>query len=112
MKLIIRLAFSRISFDFDGVLSTSKGQTLAKKFLDSGATVFIITARDNSQSSKVYEVADVLGIKRNQVVFTAHKDKWQFMNQYKIGTHYDNNLEQVKKINEKTQTKGVLFTNN
>ena len=110
MKL--NLAGSRISFDYDGTLSTLKGQTLAKTFLESGATVFIITARNQSESSSVFAIADVLGIPHSRVIFTNHADKWKFMDKYRIGTHYDNNPEQVRKINDNTQTKGILFTNN
>jgi hypothetical protein len=51
-----------------------------------------------------------LGIKHDRVIFTNHRDKWHVMAQYRIGTHYDNNQEQITKINEKTNTKGVLFS--
>lgn len=109
---MLQLAGLKISFDFDGVMSTKKGQELAQSFIDKGETVFIITARDRSQSKDVYRAADRLGIDRTRVVFTFHRDKWPFMDKYAIDTHYDNNPEQVKKINENTKTKGILFTNN
>ena len=109
---MIKLAVSRISFDFDGVMSTKKGQALAQSLIDKGETVFIITARDRSQSKDVYRIADILGIDRTRVIFTFHRDKWPFMDQHAIETHYDNNSEQIKKINENTKTKGILFTNN
>ena len=112
MKSRFKLAGSRISFDYDGTLSTSKGKKLAAEFIASGAAVFIITARQPSESESVYAIADVLGIRKDRVIFTAGKDKWPFMDKYRIGTHYDNNAEQVRKINENTQTKGILFTNN
>ena len=108
MKL--NLLASRISFDFDGVLSTPRGRKLAKLIIEGGATVYIITARMRNQSEDVYKVADVLGIKRERVIFTNNRDKWHVMNQYRIGTHYDDNAEQIAKINEKTQTKGVQFS--
>jgi hypothetical protein len=108
MKL--KLLASRISFDFDGVLSTPRGRKLAKLIMDGGATVYIITARMRNQSEDVFKVADDLGIKRERIIFTNHRDKWHVMEQYRIGTHYDNNAEQIKKINEKTNTKGIQFS--
>lgn len=108
MKL--KLLASRISFDFDGVLSTPRGRKLAQLVIEGGATVYIITARMRSQSEDVYRVADDLGIKRERVIFTNNRDKWHVMAQYRIGTHYDDNAEQITKINEKTQTKGVQFS--
>lgn len=108
MKL--KLLASRISFDFDGVLSTPRGRKLAKHIIDGGATVYIITARMRNQSEDVFKVADDLGIKRERIIFTNHRDKWHVMEQHRIGTHYDNNAEQIKKINEKTSTKGVQFS--
>ena len=108
MKL--NLLASRISFDFDGVLSTPRGRKLAKLIIEGGATVYIITARMRSQSEDVYKVAEVLGIKRERVIFTNNRDKWHVMAQYRIGTHYDDNAEQITKINEKTKTKGVQFS--
>lgn len=109
MKL--KLLASRISFDFDGVLSTSRGKRMAKFLMDGGATIYVITARTRAQGDEVFKVAEDLGIKKERVIFTAHRDKWRVMDQYRIGTHYDNNPEQITKINENTQTKGVLFKN-
>lgn len=106
----LKLLASRISFDYDGVLSTPRGRKLAKLIIEGGATVYIITARMRNQSESVFKAADELGIKRERVIFTNHRDKWHVMAQYRIGTHYDNNQEQITKINEKTNTKGVLFS--
>jgi len=106
----LKLLASRISFDYDGVLSTPRGRKLAKLLIEGGATVYIITARMRTQSDDVYKTAELLGIKKERVIFTNHRDKWHVMDQYRIGTHYDNNPEQIKKINEKTTTKGVQFS--
>jgi len=106
----LKLLASRISFDYDGVLSTPRGRKLAKLLIEGGATVYIITARMRNQSDDVFKTAELLGIKKERVIFTNHRDKWHVMEQYRIGTHYDNNQEQITKINEKTKTKGVLFS--
>jgi hypothetical protein len=61
-------------------------------------------------SEEVYAIAEILGIKKERVIFTNNRDKWHVMDQYRIGTHYDDNAEQITKINDKTQTKGVQFS--
>jgi hypothetical protein len=108
MKL--NLLASRISFDYDGVLSTPRGRKLARLIIGGGATVYIITARMRKDSEEVYAIAEILGIKKERVIFTNNRDKWHVMDQYRIGTHYDDNAEQITKINDKTQTKGVQFS--
>lgn len=100
---------SKISFDFDGTLSTSKGQALATLKMSMGKTVYIITRRQESQSKAVYEVADKLGIPHSRVYFTNGKMKWEKVKELHIGTHYDNNPDEVKLINERTLTTGKLF---
>lgn len=101
----------RISFDFDGVASTAKGKELIRMKINQGFDVWILTARQFNQDSEVFKVAEKLGIKAGHVVFTNGKDKFEFVTKYKIGTHYDNNPEQIAKIKKKTDAKGVLFNN-
>lgn len=100
---------SKISFDFDDTLSTAKGQALAKRFIDEGMIVYIVTARNRTQSVYVYAVADELGIPHSRVYFTAGADKWHVIKRLGIGIHYDNNAEQVRLINENTDAEGRLF---
>jgi len=98
-----------ISFDFDGVLSTKKGKQWAKDYISKGDKVIIVTARQKSDSAEVYKVADELGIKHSDVHFTNGKDKWPLISELKPDKHIDNNLEQIQKIREKTNTDGWLF---
>jgi dihydroxyacetone kinase-like predicted kinase len=103
-----KLASEIISFDYDGTLSTDKGKELAKQFIEKGIEVIIITARNsNEDNSDVESTAKKLGI--NKIVYTNQRDKWSFVQKYKVSTHYDNNKEQVDKINDKTKSKGILF---
>jgi len=98
-----------ISFDFDGVLSNKEGRDLAEMLIDQGNEIYIITARQSSRPGDVFEIADELGIEMDHVIFTGGRDKWQFMDENEIAIHYDNNPEQIKKINEKTKTNGKIF---
>ena len=97
-----------ISFDYDGTLSTKKGKDLAEKFISEGKDVRILTARDsNSDNSDLESTAKELGI--DKIYYTNGRDKWSFVLKYGIKEHYDNNKEQVDKINEKTTARGILF---
>ena len=103
-----KLAKEIISFDYDGTLSTDKGKEIAKSFIEKGIEVIIITARNSSDdNSDIESTAKDLNI--NKIVYTNQRDKWSFVQKFKVSTHYDNNKEQVDKINEKTNSKGILF---
>jgi len=96
----------KVSFDFDGVLSTPQGKAFARRKINEGDQVYIITARQESTMSKsVYEVAKELGIPRLHVYFTNGKDKWNTIKRLGIDVHYDNNQEQITKIKENTDTR-------
>jgi hypothetical protein len=104
------LARTRVSFDYDGVLSTPEGKRLAKNALADGYEVLILTARRKSEAQSVYNVADRIGISRANVIFTEGMDKYTFVMKHHIGTHYDNSKEQVDKINARApHAKGILF---
>lgn len=99
-----------ISFDYDGTLSTEKGKQLATDLIAKGEEVIIITARNSKDdNSDVESTAKKLGIKK--IVYTNQRDKWSFIIKENVSIHYDNNQEQIDKINEKTKAKGILFTN-
>lgn len=107
----VLLAKTRISFDYDGTLSTTKGKELAMEKIATGHDVWIITARQREDNNNaVYTTAERLGIPRSRIKFTNGKDKWPYMQRYDIDIHYDNNQDQVDKINEKTLTRAILFT--
>lgn len=100
---------NRVSIDYDGTLSTPKGKLLAERLMREGKTVYIVTARMITQMGPVYDAAKRLGIPRSRVYSTNGQDKYGQINRLGIGTHYDNNEEQVKKINDKTEARGILF---
>lgn len=100
----------KISLDFDGVLSTNKGQDLASSLKDKGAILYIVTARNSSAKNlDLFKVAELLQIPTNRIIFTNGKDKWKTLKDLEIDTHYDNNQEQIDKIRSNTSVKGILF---
>ena len=102
------LDMSKISFDYDGTLSTSKGRALARELIKNNE-LYIITARHKRDGTAVYSAAKELGIPFNRVYFTEGKDKYPLVKRLGIAQHYDNNEEQVNKINEYTTATGILF---
>ena len=99
----------RVSFDVDGVLTESKGRRLAQRRVTSGDDVWIVTARTQSDDDSAYKIAERLGISKSHVVFTGGKDKWKFIQRYRIEVHYDNNKEQVDKIERNTKAIGIFI---
>ena len=91
---------SKVSFDFDGTLSQETIQDIAKEKISNGDEVYIITKRSESQN--VLDLAEKIGIKKENVVFTNHEPKWSFIKDLGIDIHYDNVSEEVDEIKEKT----------
>ena len=100
---------NKVSFDFDDTLSTQRGQDIAKRLMDSGKTVYIITRRQAGSALEVYKVAKELGIPQSRVYFTNGSLKWETIKRLEIGTHYDNNQNEIDKIRENTDTKAIKF---
>jgi hypothetical protein len=99
----------KISFDFDDTLSTQRGQDIAKRLMDNGKTVYIITRRQAGSGLEVYKVAKELGIPQSRVYFTNGALKWETIKRLEIGTHYDNNQNEIDKIRENTDAKAIKF---
>ena len=81
---------------------------MAAKFIADGKDVRILTARNIADDNSDLEAtAKNLGI--DKIYYTNGRDKWSFVIKYGIKEHYDNNKEEVDKINEKTKARGILF---
>lgn len=95
----------KVSFDYDDTLTTDKGKELLKRRQQQGDEIFIITAR--RRSVEVIDFARENNIKN--VYFTSGADKYPIIDELDIDVHYDNNAEQIKKINEFTNCRGILI---
>jgi soluble P-type ATPase len=92
-----KLAGEKISFDFDGTLTTKKGYEKAKQLINEGAEVYIISARQNKDG--MLPKANELGIPIGRVyAMGSNKDKIEKVKELKIVTHYDNNEEVIKAL--------------
>ena len=98
------LAASKISFDFDGVLSTKKGFDLAQSLIEQGADVYIISARNTKD--EMLPRANRLQIPESKVYATgSNKAKVEKVKELNIDIHYDNNPDVIKELNQQ----GKLF---
>jgi hypothetical protein len=100
----------KISFDFDGTLSRPDIQEIAKrKVADKTNDVYIVTRRyKETESAYVYQIADEVGIKRDNVFFTDGKFKYITIALLDIDIHYDDKPAEIALIKSTTMCKCVL----
>lgn len=98
----------KISMDYDDTLSTPRGKELFKRLKSDGNEMFIITARQDSNPIPD-SVIEELGINRDHIYYTNGRDKYTKIEELGIGRHYDNNQEQIDKINQNTNARGMKF---
>lgn len=99
------LAGEKISFDYDDTFSTQKGFDRASRLVEDGATVYIISARQEKDG--MLARATKADIPNSRVYATgSNKAKVEKVKELGITKHYDNNADVVKELGEV----GVLFT--
>jgi soluble P-type ATPase len=87
-------------------LSTAKGKELAKRLVDDGNTVYIISARGHKDN--MLTTAETLGIPQSRIYATgSNKAKVEKIKELGINTHYDNNPDVIDELG----SVGKLFTN-
>lgn len=92
---IQKFAAEKISMDFDGTLSTKKGQAL---WIRVGGD-YVITARSTNETAGVYKITDRMNIPRDKVIFVgSNGNKILEILRRHITTHYDNNADVVRKL--------------
>lgn len=86
-----------ISFDFDGVLTTSRGIKKLEEAVNRGTNVYIISARQDDKGLK--EFASKHGVKLDNVYATgSNKAKVEKIKQLGLSKHYDNNEDVIKEL--------------
>ena len=92
-----QLASTKVSFDYDGTLSTAKGIRKAMDLINKGITVYIISARDSKEG--MLKIARRVGIPESRVYATgSNKAKVEKVKELGISTHYDNNADVIKEL--------------
>ena len=94
-----KMASEKVSFDYDETLSTVKGMQLAEEWINKGADVYIISARQEKDG--MLTRAKALAIPESRVYATgSNKAKVEKVKELGITIHYDNNAEVVKELGE------------
>lgn len=102
-----KFAASVVSFDFDDTLTRPKYQDIAKRLIEAGIEVHIVTRRQETANEEVFKLAKEIGIARSNIHFTNGKMKWEYLKHSNIQEHYDNNKKEVDLINSNTEVKGI-----
>lgn len=81
----------KIGFDFDSCLATQRIQSVAKRFIDDGHDVWIVTTRTATpgptlhwDNVNLFKIAKELQIPKEKIVFTEGKDKHTFLSGFDI----------------------------
>ena len=98
----------KVSFDFDSTLSRKDVQKFAKELIDKGIDVHIVTSRssfkqldEEGYNDDLYEVADNLQIKKENIHFTQGEDKFKFfMINSDFLWHLDDDYYELKYISK------------
>jgi hypothetical protein len=86
-----------VSFDYDGVLTTSRGIDLLDVSVSRGTNVYIISARHDDAGLK--EFASKHGVKLSNVFATgSNKAKIEKVKQLDVSKHYDNNSDVINQL--------------
>ena len=90
-------AAERVSYDYDGVLSTDKGKAAADRDVKAGKVVYIISARQSVDG--MLSTASELGIPKGRVYATgSNKAKVEKVKSLGIKVHKDNNPDVIKEL--------------
>jgi len=90
-------AAEKVSYDYDGVLSTDKGKAEAERDIKAGKVVYIISARQSVD--EMLSTADKLGIPHSRVYATgSNKAKVEKVKNLGINIHKDNNPDVIKEL--------------
>lgn len=92
-----KLAGEKISFDFDGTLTTKRGYEKAKQLINEGAEVYIISARQEKDG--MLAKANELDIPVGRVyAMGSNQAKIEKVKELGIVTHYDNNVDVIRAL--------------
>lgn len=97
LEQLNKFAGEKISYDYDDTLSTERGKQMAANDIKNGATVYIISARQDKEG--MLTTAKELGIPESRVYATgSNKAKVEKVNELGIAKHHDNNADVIKEL--------------
>jgi hypothetical protein len=90
-------AAEKVSYDYDGVLSTDEGKAAAERGVKAGKVVYIISARQSVDG--MLSTASTLGIPKGRVYATgSNKAKVEKIKSLGVKVHKDNNPDVIKEL--------------
>ncbi|MFM2392781.1 MAG: hypothetical protein RLZZ546_763 [Bacteroidota bacterium] len=99
----------RISFDFDNTLDLDWVQINLFAPLSHIYEILIITSRSSEKENKsVWELAEVLGVPKENIFFTNHQPKAEWVDKLECVMHFDDDFIEVTTINESCNCKALL----
>jgi hypothetical protein len=91
------MSSERVSFDFDGTLTTDKGKSLLEDYIKRGVDVYIISARHYESQLDTFGIK--YNIPMNKIFATgSNKSKVEKIKELGITTHYDNNQDVINEL--------------
>ena len=97
LEQLNKFAAEKISYDYDDTLSTERGKQMAANDIKNGATVYIISARQDKEG--MLTTAKDLGIPESRVYATgSNKAKIEKVIELGIAKHHDNNADVIKEL--------------
>jgi hypothetical protein len=103
-----KMAAKKVSYDYDGVLSTDAGKEKALRDYQAGNIVYIISARNNKND--MLNVARELHIPSDRVYATgSNREKVKKIESLGIEIHTDNNPDVITQVNALPKARGVKF---
>lgn len=103
-----KYAAKKVSYDYDGVLSTDAGKAKALRDYQAGNIVYIISARHSK--TDMLNVARELHIPSDRVYATgSNREKVKKIQDLEIEIHTDNNPDVINQVNLLPKARGVKF---
>lgn len=93
-------SFSKVSFDWDGTLTTEKGRNFLKQEINRGNEVFIVSAR-NTAPKELYDLVREYRINPTHVhTVGSNRNKIERIKSLGIEKHYDDNFDVRRELGE------------
>jgi len=91
------LSITKISFDYDGILTKAAGIRRAMELVEKGVMVYIISGRNEVDG--MLKIARRIGIPVQRVYAVGSNErKIDIVKKLQITTHYDNNIDVVRAL--------------
>ena len=102
---------SVIAFDFDGVASCSRIQSLIAKLKREKNEIWIVTKRSETDYNKniIVPILDKLFLSEHQIIYTKNKEKWELLSGINADIYIDNIDEEFETIKEFTNITPLLY---